>query len=374
MKAFIPVLLAGSIFAGCGPNPQSIPWVPFTIANPLGQGNGPAGNGATAGDGMVFAFTSEANNLVAGDTNGVSDLFVRDNTGVSTTRILAGVSGQPFISADGRFVSVPNDATIYDRQTSTLLDLGVVASGSEGTAWVSSSGTEAAFGIGGSIINPSAISCWIRAFPAGAATRCNPNASVPTGLLAASADLSRLIVRIVPFNQQPQLAVIDRVAGTVTPVAGALTPFSTIALSPNGRYLAYPVFSSVSSPFPSTIWVRDLQLGTTAVFTPPVAPDAMTQPAAVADDGNSVLAQSIATNLVPGDTNGVLDVFRLNLSTGSAVRISATQSGAQLLQESYTVTHPSAANSSFTGAVLCGKPDLSSADSNGLTDCTLVPI
>ncbi len=44
--------------------------------------------GATiSGNGRYVAFYSDADNLAAGDTNGVSDIFVRDRKAGTTTRI-----------------------------------------------------------------------------------------------------------------------------------------------------------------------------------------------------------------------------------------------------------------------------------------------
>ena len=65
-----------------------------------------------SGDGRYVAFTSEASNLVAGDTGG-SDVFVRDTVTGTTTRVSVtpaggqadSISFQPLISSDGRRVS-----------------------------------------------------------------------------------------------------------------------------------------------------------------------------------------------------------------------------------------------------------------------------
>src|SRR5438046_4057731 len=42
------------------------------------QANGPSGGPAISANGRYVAFTSLASNLVRGDTNGMSDVFVRD--------------------------------------------------------------------------------------------------------------------------------------------------------------------------------------------------------------------------------------------------------------------------------------------------------
>jgi hypothetical protein len=74
---------------------------------------------AISADGRYVAFESLANNLVAGDTNGVSDVFVRDRVAQTTTRVsvtTAGVQGdgastRPSISADGSVVAFASAST-----------------------------------------------------------------------------------------------------------------------------------------------------------------------------------------------------------------------------------------------------------------------
>ena len=63
-------------------------------------------------------FYSTATNLVADDTNGVTDIFVRDLQTGTTERVVssAGFQGNgdsfyPALSADGRFVAFTSDAT-----------------------------------------------------------------------------------------------------------------------------------------------------------------------------------------------------------------------------------------------------------------------
>ena len=84
-------------------------------------------------DGRYVAFESTATNLVAGDTNGMSDIFVRDRDvdadgifdepgAVATTRVSVGVGGVqadrhcnwPAISGDGRYV-------VFESRASTLV-------------------------------------------------------------------------------------------------------------------------------------------------------------------------------------------------------------------------------------------------------------
>lgn len=74
---------------------------------------------ALSADGQTVAFTSDATNLVPGDTNGLPDLFVRGRDG--TTRLVTiGLHGagtdrftelRAAVSADGRTVAFSSDAT-----------------------------------------------------------------------------------------------------------------------------------------------------------------------------------------------------------------------------------------------------------------------
>ena len=95
--------------------------------------NGPSFDSSISADGRFVAFRSEATNLVAGDTNGFADVFIFDRSTAAIERLNAnanGLSEDPQISADGRFVAfvsfasnlVPADSNgatadifVYDR-------------------------------------------------------------------------------------------------------------------------------------------------------------------------------------------------------------------------------------------------------------------
>ncbi len=71
-------------------------------------------------DGRYVAFASHSTNLVAGDTNNLFDIFVRDRTAGTTTRVSVSATGaqtngvsefSPFISGDGRYVAFSSQAT-----------------------------------------------------------------------------------------------------------------------------------------------------------------------------------------------------------------------------------------------------------------------
>ena len=87
---------------------------------------------ATSSNGLYVAFTSEANSLVGNDTNKFRDVFVRDvlnatNTlvSVNTNGVAAsGISTEPSISADGRYVVFSSSANdLITGDTNKSLDV-----------------------------------------------------------------------------------------------------------------------------------------------------------------------------------------------------------------------------------------------------------
>ena len=90
-----------------------------SLTNRGGQANGRSYTPSISGDGRFVTFSSEATNLVAGDTNRVTDIFIRDRVAgltrrvsVSTANIQAnGRSIAARVTSDGRFVTYASDAS-----------------------------------------------------------------------------------------------------------------------------------------------------------------------------------------------------------------------------------------------------------------------
>jgi Tol biopolymer transport system component len=84
-----------------------------------GDADGPSVQAALSGDAAHIAFTSDATDLVSGDTNGFTDVFVRDLTVGSTARVSVdvldrdanGFSDDPSLTGDGRYVAFTSRAT-----------------------------------------------------------------------------------------------------------------------------------------------------------------------------------------------------------------------------------------------------------------------
>ena len=89
---------------------------------------GPSTSPVISGDGRYVAFASAASNLVAGDPDGRTDIFVRDmNAGGITRRLSTNLDAQPtqieardpFISADGRYVAFLFSSTTLSAEEPT---------------------------------------------------------------------------------------------------------------------------------------------------------------------------------------------------------------------------------------------------------------
>jgi uncharacterized membrane protein len=110
--------------------------------------------GALSADGRHVVFTSQASNLVPGDTNATGDVFVHDRWARRTTRVSVSSTGRQggresrgtALSADGRYVAflswasnlVPGDvndaedAFVHDRRTGRTVQVSVSSRGVPG--------------------------------------------------------------------------------------------------------------------------------------------------------------------------------------------------------------------------------------------------
>jgi hypothetical protein len=121
-------------------------------------------------------------------------------------------------------------------------------------------------------------------------------------------------------------------------VSGASTQPS---ISANGRWIA---FRSTASSLVAgdtngapDVFVRDMLLGANelvSVDSAGLQSNGASDWPAISSDGRYVAFESAASNLVPGDTNGVLDVFVHDRLTGLCLRASVSSAGAQASEDS----------------------------------------
>ncbi|MDS4012184.1 MAG: M10 family metallopeptidase C-terminal domain-containing protein [Defluviicoccus sp.] len=278
-------------------------------------------------DGTKLLLWSYASNLVAGDTNGSSDIFVKDlATGaiklVSTDA--AGVQGndgsyEPDFSPDGTKVAFYSSASNLDGHDSNgvpdifvkTLETGAIkciSTAAAGTRWNDTSydpkfspdGTKVAFASYASNVVPgdtnSTASIFVKDLTNETVCFVSTNAAGEHGNgfsadPAFSPDGTKVAFRSSASNLVPGDTNENSDIFVKTLAAGAISLVSTAANGTQGNGGSYdPIFSP---------------------------------------DGTKMAFRSDASNLVPGDSNGSPDIFIKTLATGAIARISTDAAGAQ---------------------------------------------
>jgi Tol biopolymer transport system component len=270
--------------------------------------------------GTLVAFESDATNLVAGDANGLLDVFVHDRT-TGTTRLVSvsatGVQGNTEsanarLSGDGRYVAFESWTDVWDpADQNGWLDVYVkdLATGALERASVDSAGLE------GQHASQDAVLSADGRFVA-----------FTSRAVLAPGDANLFV---------PDVYVRDRIAGTTELVsvdsAGlqGLGVSGHAALSGDGRWVAFETTSRlvpIDTNRKHDVYVRDRQLGITVLVSIEpllgVGNDRSFGPA-ISADGRFVAFESDASNMdFSGDANGTRDVFLYDTNLGFPTRIS----------------------------------------------------
>jgi Tol biopolymer transport system component len=331
------------------------------------QANSYCNSGAISADGRFVAFYGTASNLAPGDTNTYGDVFVRDRSSGTTELVSFGSigihSGEPSISADGRYVAFVSGihgfprVFVRDRQSGAL----EVASGPlsdtqqpsdtfSGDATISADGSCVAFSSYVNDLAPGDTDGFPDVFVYDRRTEILECVSVSSrgvqgGRLSFSPSLSAdgSIVAFASFganlvpddtNQDVDVFVRDRAGGrtdrvSVDPngIEGNGPSYAPI-LSGDGRYLAFTSEATNLVPNDTNgapdVFVRDLVSGTTERVN--LSWNGAEGDHAcfgclgkISENGRFVVFDSFASNFVPGDTNGWLDVFVRDLAPESFV-------------------------------------------------------
>ena len=298
------------------------------------QGNNSSYSPSISADGRFVVFDSEASNLVPGDTNSSFDIFVRDLSTNTTTRLSVNSTGNqgnsdsefPSISADGRFVVFESDASnlvpgdtnnsqdIFVRNllTNTITRVSVDAAGNQG--------------------NDSSYSSSISADGRFVVFDSEASNLVP-GDTNASFDI---FVRDLLTNTTTRLSVDS--AGNQGNSDSELP-----SISADGRFVAFESDASNLVPGDTNasgdIFVRDLLTNTTTRLSVDSAGNqgnSDSELPSISADGRFVAFESDASNLVPGDTNASFDIFVRDLSTNTSTRLSVDSTGNQGIGNSFS--------------------------------------
>ncbi len=271
------------------------------------QANGESTNPSISGDGRFVVFQSDATNLVNGDENGVSDIFVHDNQTGTTERISRTSDGaganassfDPSISSDASVVAFTSNATNLDgNDTNNKPDIFVRTRSNGQTLRVSISSSGFGADGGGS---SSAISGDGR-------------------YVVFLSDSGNLDPRANDYRGKQLVYVHDRQLGQTTLASvssdGVILTVGLLdqpTISKDGRYVAFSFYDKGNNNGIMNIWVRDLQTGASIGVT---GGNASSGGPSLSADGKVVAFNSGASNLVNGDTNGTTDVFAREVPFG----------------------------------------------------------
>ncbi len=389
------------------------------------EGNDWSVSPSISADGRYVAFESSAINLVSGDTNGFSDVFVRDRQSGTTERVSvdsAGAEGNgdsygPSISADGRYVAFDSFATnlvsgdlgshrdvfVRDSQSGTTERVSVRSSGTQGDAdsahpSISADGRYVAFeSFANNLVSGDtnfSYDVFVRDRQTGTTERVSldsggvegnsasgfrgPSISADGRYVAFESDASNLVSG--DTNGAEDVFVRDRQSGTTERVSldssgaqgNGASGFYGLSISADGRYVA---FESDASNLVSgdtngrhDVFVRDRQSGTTervSVDSSGAQGNSASEYPSISADGRYVAFHSFANNLVIGDTSGAHDVFVRDRQSGTTERVSIDSLGAQGNDHSY---YPSISGDGRYVAFHSFATNLVSGDTNGAPD------
>lgn len=291
----------------------------ISVSSGGAQASGSSSVPSISANGRFVAFHSNANNLVAGDSNGVTDVFVHDlMTGqtelVSKNAGGTGGNGTSYfssISADGRYVAFESDATdlvvgdsnglrdvfVHDRQTGVTTCVSENGDGFSYQAAISGDGRFVAF------------TTWAENFALGD-TNSLPDVYV--------------------FDRQ--MDSLERVSVSSEGDQGGGWSFHP-AISEHGDFVAF--MSTAENLIPddvntaADVFVRDRPRSVTERVAEYVDNLEGLGRLSLSADGRFVAFASYGTNLVPEDSNGYTDVFVHDRATEVTGRVSLSSNGTQ---------------------------------------------
>ncbi|MDD5268139.1 MAG: CARDB domain-containing protein [Methylococcales bacterium] len=293
---------------------------------------------AISANGRYIVFSSKVNNLVPGDTNDALDIFVRDLVTGTTSRVSVSSKGEqgndysfkPAISADGRYVAFRSWAdNLVDGDTNGNTDVFVRdrMTGKTTRVNVSSTGVQGYGNDEGDYFND---------------FRSRIAISADGRYVAFSTNANNLVTG--DTNGIDDVFVRDCVNHTTTRVSVGLAGVQgnsysrEPAISADGRYVAFESAANnlIVGDTNRTwdVFVRDRTLNTTTrVSVSSVGTQANSNygssTSAISADGRYVAFSSDANNLVAGDTNGTADVFVRDRTTNTTSRVSVSSAGVQ---------------------------------------------
>jgi Tol biopolymer transport system component len=351
---------------------------------------------ALSESGRYLVFSSPSTNLRAGPVPPATQIYVRDRLRQTTERVSTtstGVPGDgdsttPSVSADGRYVLFTSSAS--NLRPDGGIPCGSVCVNQPGTPTGTqqqiylhdrdSGTTSLVSGAGSTAPNGFATN--------GAISSDGRNAvfaSTSSNLAGPTGNITQVFVRDLPSGK---IAMVSRSTTGAPGDRGSLYP---VTLSRDGRYAAFlsDATNLVSGDTNGAVdaFVRDLVTGSTTRVSVSSSGEQADRPSdtnlqtchcgpgdvlapitysvAVSSDGRFVTFNSLSTNLVANDTNGVSDVFVHDLVTGATTRVSVNSEGSEGLGPS---TAPSISGDGQVVAFASSASNLVDGDNNQVDD------
>ena len=327
--------------------------------------NNDSSEASASADGRLVVFSSAATNIVGGHTANATDVFVFDRWAATTTRVnrsssgvfpLAGYSsGAPQISADGRFVvydsqagnlvvgdtNAHSDVFVFDMQTSVTT-----------RASVTSAGAQATLDSFGPAVSPDG--------------RFVAFYSDAPDLVAGDSNGAQ---DVFVHERQAATTTLVSIASDGTPGNGrSYEPaISANGRFVAFRSAASTLVAGDTNLY-DDIFLRDTQAATTvriSVSSAGAQSNGDSRSVAMSADGHLLVFESDATNLVADDSNGVTDIFLHDSLTGATTRVSLASDGSNANGNS---SHPSISADGRTIAFQSDASNIVAGDSGGFTD------
>ena len=314
-----------------------------SIATNGGSADFSSSDPAISGDGRYVVFTSSAGNLVPGDNNKVQDVFVRDLQSGTTVLVSAssggsgpgnGASYSPSLSSDGRYVlfrsragnlasgsSTTGYENLFGRDLQIGTNYALTSTTSTSGNPVSSMTPDGRFVVFSGVIPGNAAKLYL--WDSQLAQLVYTNAVSGILKVAVSPDGNR-----IAYTPGGTLYVADRAANTNWTIGPVISgACSGLRFSGDGRFLAY----AGRLPHDKQVWLYDFQTATNMLvsrsYNPGGAGQGVSVSPAISADGRFVAYLSVAPDIVPGDTNGVADVFLYDRLAGSTTLLSVSRFG-----------------------------------------------
>jgi len=301
--------------------------------------DGPSNEASISSDGRYVIFTSSADNLVVGDTNNASDIFVRDLQANSTVLVSVGVSGvgpgnrasySPIASANGR--------RVLFRSKAGNLGPGTFSSGTE-NLFLRDLDLAKTFTVTTNGVSPIAVAITPDGqFVCHASTMVGRTMSVwsfegerqvysqgnyAPSVLGISPDGTRLAYSEALINGP--ITVVDLASNTKTTIANyKASSRPALKFSSDGRFLTYTAtVTNIDQVFLYDFAANaNLQISRTSLGS--LSPNGNCRSPVISPDGQFVAYCSDATNIVPGDNNGAQDIFVYYRPTGTTTRVTSS--------------------------------------------------